>query len=275
MDHAKLAGLVEVAPYYHQLVSYAQLVITVTEKYIYAIPGDHFFLDVFDAGKTFLDGSIAKETVVTKKIVERQGNKALTGGIPYQGIGIPIIESGEMVGSMCLFYPTEHKEALQQASTELVSVVSAAREALLRMEKASNHLNQGSQRLLTNSAELETSSQEIFAMTEMIQEVSAQTNLLGLNSAIEAARAGEYGRGFSIVSDEIRKLSVKTKVATTDIRTANQIVSNNIQSLKQQVDQLAFSVSEEGEGIVSTSEALTQIMKISEILHALAQVIVH
>ncbi|MDF2524413.1 MAG: methyl-accepting chemotaxis signaling domain protein [Clostridiales bacterium] len=49
-----------------------------------------------------------------------------------------------------------------------------------------------------------------------INEMMKMTKLLSLNSSIEAARAGEAGRGFSVIAEEIRRLSEQSTAANNE-----------------------------------------------------------
>lgn len=72
---------------------------------------------------------------------------------------------------------------------------------------------------------IEASSVQIANIINVMNDIAEQTNLLALNASIESARAGEAGRGFNIVSGEIRKLAEKSTEAANEIR--DLIVANN------------------------------------------------
>jgi len=58
----------------------------------------------------------------------------------------------------------------------------------------------------------------ISGLTRSLQSINQQTRMLALNATIEAARAGDAGAGFSVVAEEVRKLSTRTETLSQSMR---------------------------------------------------------
>ncbi len=78
--------------------------------------------------------------------------------------------------------------------------------------------------------------EEITGITDTINAISEQTNLLSLNASIEAARAGEMGKGFAVVASEVGALANQSSEATETIRRLVDDVTKNIEDINRKAD---------------------------------------
>ena len=94
--------------------------------------------------------------------------------------------------------------------------------------------------------------------------IASQTNLLAMNAAIEAAHAGEAGRGFSVVADEIRKLSATSSERSHSIGVRLAKIQETIKGVVSLSNETLSEFSLVSDNIAETGQIVAQIKNAME-----------
>jgi len=106
---------------------------------------------------------------------------------------------------------------------------------------------------------LEQVSRKIDKIVDAISTVAIQTNMLAVNGSIEAARAGEFGKGFMVVSTDIRNLARDSSDNAERIKDLVKAIQDQVVVVRRDLDEISLSAASEVEKNKAISTAMTTV----------------
>mgnify|MGYP003156011265 CR=1 FL=1 len=232
----------EILNHVHDFISYMNILyegnacfgITNEEKFIFCLYGENFKLPMKVGDPIPKPALKALQTKQPVRIdIPREYLK-----YDNKCYSFPLLEDDEAVGILFVVINLEHRNRLVDIIKEITESITQISGGIKEVAVGSQELATMNNDLLEKTNDTTNKAKDTDEIVTIIQEISSQTNLLGLNAAIEAARAGEYGKGFSVVAKEIRNLSNTTKESINKIGDIIKEISGGINSIDSGLDHI-------------------------------------
>lgn len=146
-------------------------------------------------------------------------------------------------------------QASQQATEEASNGALVSTEALGGIANLMGQIDNAAKVI----KKVDTDSENIGKVLDVIRGIAEQTNLLALNAAIEAARAGEAGRGFAVVADEVRTLASRSQQSAEEIRQMIERLQEGARNAVKAMDGAKDKAVASEEQVEAAAEALGMI----------------
>ncbi|MCC7151065.1 MAG: PAS domain-containing protein [Rubrivivax sp.] len=144
-------------------------------------------------------------------------------------------------------------EAAQQVATVGESTLATAQRGGAAMQALAQTM-QG----------IDHSSRQVCEVTQLVEGIAFQTNILSLNAAVEAARAGEHGRGFAVVATEVRALAQRVTTASKEI---GALANGAVEQAGQGGERMTQSNAVIGEVVNAVNHVDQLIREIAQVAH--------
>nr|WP_065076781.1 methyl-accepting chemotaxis protein [Clostridium ragsdalei] len=216
-------------------------------------------------------GGAAFEALKTGNVIIKDVPKEIYG-TAFKSYAIPIKDDDNTVVGVILAGKSLKKrnEVLSQSqdlAASLQQISGAIQEASSGIQVVVG-ANENILQEVKDAAENVTGTDDIL---KFVQNVSSQTNLLGLNAAIEAARVGDLGKGFSVVAEEIRKLSSTSNDSIKKIDEVLKKIEKSVINISNKVNESNTVFNAQASAIEEITVSIDKLTSTAQILEELSQ----
>lgn len=252
-----LDTLIKVAPIFQKGLPFDCMIgISDTEKFIGYVPGTEIKMDGGFIGTKLPPGDAVYEAIRTGNVCGVVVPKEAFG-FSFKSTGVPVKDlNGKIVGGIGIAISLTNQNLLVDTAQTLSAASQEITATTQELSATAMELSDDLQYIKSSGEKVLEQINKTDSILKFINDISANSNLLGLNAAIEAARAGELGRGFAVVAEEIRKMAIHSSTSIKDIKEI-------INSIKAEADRMisrVIAASELGERQAAASEEISASM---------------
>jgi len=244
--------------------------ITDSEKYLRVQNCEKLPINAKEGDPIAKEGAIFA-AISTGKVIIKEIPKEVYG-IQFKSYAVPLFDDKNTVaGVIVVGKSLERRNEIASISKELSSSIQHISSAIQHISTEVQNVVTSNENILSEVDVARESTKGTDEILKFIQNISTQTNLLGLNAAIEAARAGELGRGFGVVAQEIRKLASSSSESVRKVDGVLKKIGESVANISQKVHKTNSSVETQASSLEEITASIQELNSVAQILEQLSK----
>jgi len=268
----------EMLVFFHKLTAFLPMLfedsvsfaIVDNEKYLEIQNCDELPINA-EVGDVIPEGGAAFEALRTGNYIIKDVPKEVYG-VPFKSYAIPIKDyDNAVIGVFLMGKSLEKRHKVLSLSENLAASLEQISSAIQEVSSGVEIVVNSNTKILEEVDKAIENAKGTDDILNFVQNISKQTNLLGLNAAIEAARAGEMGKGFSVVAEEIRKLSNTSSESIRRIDSVLEKIQESIKSISNKINESSSFFETQAAAFEEITSSIEELSDTSQLLEELAR----